>query len=235
MAGNKKQTLYLHEEIMLLVLSDKLGTPEFGAMYAQAMGGGILAELVMTGRVEIEEGSRGMVNLIDGTPLGDAIIAEALRKVRTAKRRAAATTWVQRFAGLHRMHHRVALELCKKGILKADEQNVLLIFNRTVYPELDPKPEQEMKERLERAIFTDTDKIDPRTAILISLAHAADLLRIYFKKAELKKQKKRIEQITQGELMGKATKEAVQAAQAAMMVAAIMPSIMAATIVSVNS
>jgi len=226
--SRKTQTLHLHEEIMLLVLSDKLGTPAFGAMYAQAMGGAILAELVLTGRLEIEEGKRGMVNLIDGTPLGDAIVDEALRKVRTAKRRAAAATWVQRFGGLHRMYHRVALELCKKGILKADEQKVLLIFNRTVYPELDPKPERKMKERLERAIFTDTDKIEPRTAILISLAHAADLLRIYFKKADLKKRTKRIEQITQGELMGKATKEAAQAAQAAMMMAAIMPSMIVA-------
>ena len=46
---------------------------------------------------------------------------------------------------------------------------------------------------------------------------------------EIKQRKKRIEQIVNGEIAGKATKEAIDAMQAAVMVACIMPAIMMTT------
>ena len=67
---------------------------------------------------------------------------------------------------------------------------------------------------------------------MLSLANSAGLLSIPFDKRELKKRKKRIEQVVNGEMMGKATKEAVEAAQAAVMVACIIPAITVTTISS---
>ena len=66
-------------------------------------------------------------------------------------------------------------------------------------------------------------------SIIIRMAQAAGMLNKVFPKRKLKEQKKRIEQLTSGQLEGKATKEAVQAVQAAIMVAAIMPAIFVAT------
>ncbi len=138
-------------------------------------------------------------------------------------------TWVSRLAGTKNLRHKVARQLCDRGILRADEDKVLFIFTRQVYPEIDPLPEKQIVDRLRTAIFTDHDQLDPRTVVLISLANGADLLNQTFGRKEVRSRKKRIEQIVNGELTGKATKNVIAACQAAVMVAAIMPVIMATT------
>ena len=224
--------LFLHEEIMLLALRGEEGTVEFGSRYNFAMGGAILADLLLAERISIDKGKKKLVNLASRQPMGESVIDECRKKISSAKRRAKAQIWVQRFSSLKKLHHRVAQGLCKRGILRADEDKVLLIFRRQIYPELNPQPERRLIERLRKAIFGDSRSIDPRTVTLISLAKAADLLRIPFDKKDLKKRKKRIDQILNGEMMGKATKEAVEAAQAAVMVACIIPAITVTTISS---
>ncbi|MCK5618661.1 MAG: GPP34 family phosphoprotein, partial [Candidatus Krumholzibacteria bacterium] len=104
-------------------------------------------------------------------------------------------------------------------ILRADEDKVLMIFSRKIYPEIDPEPEREIIDRLSDAIFTDTQDVDPRTVVLLSLAKSADILKVNFDKKKLKTRKKRIEQVVNGEMTGKATKDAIAAMQAAVMVA----------------
>jgi hypothetical protein len=134
-----------------------------------------------------------------------------------------------KFAGIKKLKHRVAEKLAHRGILKVDQDQVLLIFTRTIYPEVDPRPENEIIERMRRAIFTEIGDVDPRTAVLIALAKAADLLKYSFDKKKLKERKARIEAIANGDLVGQATKEAIQAMQAAVMVAVIIPATVAAT------
>jgi hypothetical protein len=89
--------------------------------------------------------------------------------------------------------------------------------------------QQELTERLREAIFSDIREVDPRTVVLLSLAKSADLLRLIFDKKQLKSRKTRIEQVVNGEMTGKATQEAIQAMQTAVMVACIMPAIIAST------
>ncbi len=229
---SRAPTLYLHEEIMLLALRDEKGTVEFGSQYAYSLGGAILAELLQSGRIAVEDGKKKRVDLRSDKRLGDPVIDECLGKIAAAGRRASIQTWLQRFAQLKKLHHRVAERLCERGILRADRDKVLLIFNRTVYPEINPQPERRMIERMRKAIFNDGPRVDARTGILISLAKGANLLGIPFDKKELKRRKKRIEQITNGELMGKAAAEAIEAAQAAVMVACIIPAVIVPTISS---
>jgi hypothetical protein len=123
----------------------------------------------------------------------------------------------------------VAEQLAKRRILRIDEDKVLWIFTRKIYPEVDPQPERELIERLRQAIFGDGAEIDPRTVVLLSLANSADLLKLAFDKKQLKSRKARIEQVVNGELTGKAANEAIQAMHAAVMVACIMPAIMVST------
>ena len=106
----------------------------------------------------------------------------------------------------------------------------MLVFTRRIYPETDPRPEQEIVERLRGAIFTDIRDVDPRTVVLVSLADSAGILKVVFDKKELKARKHRIEQVVNGELMGRAAKDAIQAVQAAVMVATIMPAIITTTV-----
>ena len=223
--------LFLHEEVMLLALRDEEGTVASGTMYQYAIGAAVLAELLLNERLTVEQiRKRKLVNLVSSMPLGDPLIDECLEKIGRAKRRAALQTWVSRFAGVKNLKHRVARRLCDRGILRASEDKILLIFTRKIYPEINPEPERELIERLRQAIFTDIEDIDSRTMILVSLAKSVGLLKVVFDKKELKRRKARIERIIKGEITGKAAAEAIQAMQAAIMVACITPAITAATV-----
>ncbi len=222
--------LYLTEEVMLLALRDEKGTVASGTMYSMALGGAILAELLLRGRIEVEKQRRkSFAKVRSRSPVGDPVIDECLRRIRDASRRGSLRTWVSRFANLKGLKHRVAGGLARKGVLRADEDKVLLIFTRRIYPELDPRPERRIVERLREAIFTDTSELSAPTVVLVALAHHAGLLKQVFDKRELKQRKQRIESIIKGNVIGKATREAIQAVQAAVAVAAIMPAIMAST------
>jgi len=120
--------------------------------------------------------------------------------------------------------------LCERGILRASEDTILLLFTRKIYPEINPEPERRLIERLRHAIFTDSRDVDPRTVVLVSLANSTGLLKVVFDKKELKGRKARIKEMSDGEITGKAAKEAIEAMQAAVMGCCIMPAIMTTTI-----
>jgi hypothetical protein len=126
---------------------------------------------------------------------------------------------------LKKLKHRVAGQLVQRGILRADQDKVLLVFNRKVYPELDPRPEREVIERLRKAIFGDARDVDPRTTVLVSLADKAGVLKNAFDKADLKRRKERIKQIGAGNVTAAAAQEVIEAVQAAVLVAVIMPAV----------
>ena len=209
---------------MLLALKDKKGTIASGTHYQYAIAGAILAELLLSKRIEVElVKKKKFASIVDSTLLGEPLIDECLEKIKNAKRRTQLQTWVSKFSGVKNLKHRAAEGLIRRGILRADEDEVLLIFNRKIYPEVDPGPETELIERLRQAVFMDSEDIDPRTVVILSLANSAELLKVHFDKKKLKIRKKRIEQVINGEMTGKAAKEAIEAMQAAVMVACIMP------------
>ncbi len=225
--------LRLYEEILLLELDDEKGTTPLDSHLNMEMGGAILAELVMTGHLSIDGDKKKLVHRVVGAPrLGDPILAEAHKLVKTAKKPKKAKDWVQKFSGMKDLKNQVARQLVKKGVLKEGTDKVLLVFSRTVFPESNPGPERELRSRLEKAIFTDTRDVDPETIVILALANATGLIRKLFDKKELKARKQRIEDLASGQAVGKATREAMEAVQAAVMVAAIMPAITAATITS---
>jgi len=224
-----RERLPLHEEVLLLALRDDEGTIASGTMYLYAIAGALLAELVLQGRVAVDDAKRKKRAVVtDPRPTGAPLLDECLAKMAAGKPKRL-DHWVGKFAGISGLKHRVAERLCDRGILREEEGKILLLFTRRVYPETDPRPEHEIVERLRSAIFTDTREVDPRTGVLVSLTDATGVLAVVFGKKELKARKARIEQVVNGEVMGKAAKEAIQAMQAAVMVAAIMPAIIAST------
>lgn len=212
--------LHLYEEIMLLSLRDEKGTVEI-ACSELAIAGAVLAELLMEGLISVEDTRKRLVDVRDIRPAGDPIVDECLDRMASGKRRASLQTWVSRLAGIKDLRHKAAGRLCERGILSAEKDKVLLVFTRRIYPELDPGPEREIVERVRRALFTDDPQVDPRTVVLISLAHRVGLLAGPFGRKEIRVREKRIEQLINGELTGQATKEVIAAAQVAVMVASM--------------
>ena len=225
----KVKPLFLYEEIMLLALRDEEGTIATG--YPEyVVAGAILAELLLDRRISIDDTRKQLVDVQNRKPTGDPILDECLGRLAAGKRRGSLQTWVSRLAGTKDLRHKVARRLCDRGILRADKDKVLFVFKRRIYPEMDPSPEKKVVDQLRTAIFTDRGQLDPRTVVLISLANGGDLLNQTFGRKEVKARTKRIEHIVNGELTGKATKEVIAACQTAVMVAAIMPAMIAATV-----
>jgi len=222
----------LPEEVLLLALRDKEGTTYAGPSYQVALGGALVAELLLRGRIEVAVPKNNrhvrhrLVDLVSREPIGDPVLDEALERIADAKRRASVATWVSRLSSMKRLKHRLAERLVDRGVLRARDATVLLFFTRTVYPQRDPKPERELRQRLRRAIFGATRAVAPRTVVLVALAHQTGLLQANFDKQRLKERKKRIAQIIAGDVVGEATKELVEAMQGAVVAAAVATTMM---------
>jgi golgi phosphoprotein 3 len=218
--------LYLHEELLLLALRDREGTLDWKAGWmAYGLGGALLTELVLAGRVRlVAEKKKTYVEVVDSTSLGNTEIDEALAKIAARKKRDYAVNWIARLAGLKKLWHRTALGLCRQGILRADEKQLLLVFRRKVYPEVDPRPEKALVERIRKAVTADSGSPDARTAALVGLANAANMLPLLFDRKTLKARKARLKQITEEQKISGVVGQAVAATQAAIMTTVIMTS-----------
>ena len=90
-----------------------------------------------------------------------------------------------------------------------------MFFTRKVYPEIDHEPEQKVINELRGAVFSEKKSIEPRTAILLSLAHASGILNVHFESDDLSKRSGRIDEIVSGSLLEGAPRVAIEAAEMA--------------------
>ncbi len=227
MPATTKLTMY--EELLLLALDDRKGTSAVGGMQGLAVGGAVLAELVLLGAVRIGEDKKQFVDAEPGAQVADPLLAECLALVVAAKKRRRAVEWVQKFSGLKDLNKRVARGLVSKGVLNEEQDRVLGLFPRTLFPARDGGPEQDLVRRLERAVLSDDPRVDERTLVVAVVANATGLLEKAVDKKQLKGRKERLKQLADGQLAGSATLEAVKAAQAAAAVAVIVATTAATT------
>lgn len=217
----KLNDLRLHEKAMLLIIKDQEGTIGV-SMWQYALGGAILAELFLEERLQTAGKKKEDVTVANPKHLGDPLLDECLDLVKDSAKTRSSQHWVSKFAGIKDLHGRVASGLARRGILRADEDKVLLFFTRKIYPELDPRPERELVELLEQAIFGDAEDLDPHTAVLVGLGHKTGLLNATFPPKRLKTRKDRMDAIAQGEFAGAAAGKALASAQAAIFVSCII-------------
>jgi hypothetical protein len=217
MSKRNKYDLRLHEQVMLIALSDRHGTIESAAMhYPFALAGAVLAELILAHRILLTADKKPVVEVVSSAPLNDPVLDHCLERIEKSKRRHQALTWVTTFAHLSTIRKQTLLSLCDHGIIKEDPRTVLLFFTRRLYPEIDPRPERQMADEIRRVVLADKGLVKPRTGLLIALANAVQMLPVYFDRKQLKERQQRISEITSGDALGKPTQEAVAAAQQAL-------------------
>ena len=219
-----QRPLYLHEEVLLLALRDKAGTMHSGAWVQSALGGALLGELFLGDFIRSNKnGKKDEVVAVSAPSSGDELLDRSYAAVESDKKRHSPATWAARFGASSDLLPKAAQELIRHGVLRLDEKKVLLLFKRKVYPEVDPRPEAELTERLRAAIFDGASAVDPRTTVLVAVAHRTGLLKTNFDPKEVDARKERIEGIVRGDFAGDATKQAVETTQAAFFVATMVP------------
>jgi hypothetical protein len=207
----------LAEEFALLGYDDD-GTPlTDGTHLDNGLGGALLLELALAGRVDVED---KRVVVIDRSPTGDALVDEGLARIAEDKARRPGY-WVSKFAKDTRP--RVLQKLVADGVLTVEQDRVLGVFPRKKYPAaegVEPAAETAARDRM-RAALVGTGAVDPRTAALCALVAATDLDRKVFADLNRRQVKARLKEISEGSWAAAAVKKTIEDIQAAVMVAII--------------
>ncbi|XP_070622510.1 Golgi phosphoprotein 3-like [Erythrolamprus reginae] len=199
---SKDIRLTLMEEILLLGLKDKEGYTSFwNDCISSGLRGGILIELAMRGRVQLEPQSMRRKRLLDrkvllksDAPTGDVLLDETLRHLKATEPPETVQTWIELLTGetwnpfklqyqLRNVRERIAKNLVEKGILTTEKQNFLL-FDMTTHPVTNTTEKQRLVKRLQESLLdrwvNDPHRMDRRTLALLVLAHASDVLENVF-------------------------------------------------------
>jgi hypothetical protein len=215
----------LAEEFLLLAYDDD-GTPlTDGTHLDNGLGGALLLELALAGRVDIADKK---VVVLDGNPTGDPVVDGALGRILAEDRGRKPGHWVTKFAKETRPQ--VLDRLVASGVLTVEKDKVLWVFPRTRYPAahgVEPVAETETRQRM-RAAVLGTGPVDPRTAALCALVAATDLDKSVFADLDRKAVQARLREIGEGSWAAAAVKKVLDEIQAAVMVA-IVASTTAAT------
>ncbi|WP_249346097.1 GPP34 family phosphoprotein [Microbispora sp. H11081] len=207
------------EEVLLLAYREDTGKPVIGSVELDcAVAGALLAELAVRGRVGFD-GKKLRVE--DDARLGDEILDGALQRVAEETRPRDASWWVGklRAGGLRK---RLLTRLAARGVLSEQADRILGVFPTTRYPELDPRHERDVRERVHNVLAG--AEPDERTAVLFAVMHAAKLDRKAFPEAP----KDRVKEIAQGQWTGEAVRKTIASVHAAVLAATSAAAVAAA-------
>ena len=195
--------MLLAEELLLLLLDEEKGKESAWVMSDTGLAGALLLDLLETGRLEEREGK--LVRA--GTEPAEPALAAAWRAIDEPK---PAKHWVGRLPkALKPIRGTVAESLVSRGVLDEQRRKTLGLFKSTVYPELDPGPEQELRARL-RKVLVDGAEPDEHTLALLGVLVPLDLVRRVFDGDERKPAHKRAKALAERGAVGDALKAAVE-------------------------
>jgi hypothetical protein len=174
------------------------------------IGGAIAAELVLGGRIALEEEG---VQLVDRTPTGDEILDDVLKGLEDPDVTETRATWFVSGAGQvasPKLHARIVAD----GLVvkhKGDARRFWV--DKPDWYEITPAGE-EPRRRL-TALLLGQREPDARDALLASLTAACDLVKLHVPKEARKEAKARAEAFGQGEGVPEHVRDAIRGAQAA--------------------
>jgi Golgi phosphoprotein 3 len=222
--------LTLPQELYLLALHEEKGRVPGSVSMAlhYGLGGAVLAELVLRGKVGLDE-KKKMVVLDDGMLGEDDLLNEALERIIASTKPRKVSHWVSVFSDeIKKLEKRLSNRLVELSILRKEEKRFLGVISYEVYPQHpqntgagNASAKYWIKQHLRSVALAGdpTSKPDERVLALLSLAKACDLLSFVFTRDELKAARRKIEELTRGELIGEAVKEAIDSIMTAVTVA----------------
>ncbi|MGW2091864.1 GOLPH3/VPS74 family protein [Promicromonospora sukumoe] len=209
----------LAEEYLLLALDDDSGRPLLSTQHLQfALAGASVAQLTLDGALDVSDGAdggqKGRFRVTGRATPSDPVRREILglldgRRPKDAIRKVGQGSFARTL--------RDALQqgLAARGVLREEQVKVLGLFPSTTWPAHDPAPEAAVREHVLAALTGDTAP-DERTAALVSLLLATDLIRKVFPEQDRRALKRRAKEIAESEWAGAAVKRAIDDLNAVM-------------------
>ncbi|MDT2010160.1 GPP34 family phosphoprotein [Rhodococcus opacus] len=218
----------LAEDLLLLLLDDASGKPVVdGTRMSRVLAGAVLLELalddVVTPAEPGEDVKKGRLVVREGSMPQDPLLARAVDLIGTSKPMKPEAV-IEKLA--KNLRDELARRIVDAGWVREEKGKVLGIFPTTRWPEVDGRHECAVRSELSAAIL-DGVTAAPRTAALVSLLSAVDAAPKLFPDADRRAVKKRAKEIAEGDWAGKAVRKSVEAVNAAIIVAATVPAIVA--------
>lgn len=214
--------LLLAEQTLLIALDDAKGNDT-----AQWAGeAGLVAALLLDlGQRDLLRAEGKELVAVNGVAPAHPVLRDAYAAVRDSPRRRSAKGWVGRLSSeLKPLRCRLARGLAERGILSEQHSRILGIFPVTRFPEADPGPERELRQRLADVIAGGRAPSHGE-ALLVGLLEPLGLIdRAVPEHARRAARHKAKEIGTQG-LAGTAVRDLVREVQAAVFVAAFVPAV----------
>jgi hypothetical protein len=219
--------MLIAEDLLLLATHDDTGKTEVSSTQLDpALAGAVLMELVIVGKVNLDGGDKkARVVVVDHTPTGDPVLDDALQTLVEKGPLKPPQAIGALAKGLRDRLH-TALE--EDGILRRESGKVFGLFPTTRFPAQDTAQEAGVRQAVASALVLGTEP-DGRTAAIISVLTAADMLKTVVDKADLKAAKARGKQIAEGNWASDSIRRVIQEAQAAITTAVLVTTTITAT------
>jgi len=163
------------EDLMLLLMDDNSGAiAGAGTLYC-TLGGAVLVELGLDGRITVDENDKGLnglkVHAVSGAALSDPVLQSAQEKVAD-RVRGVQTLLIEIGTGLHET---VLDRLVERGMLRRESKKTLGLFRSTSTTAADTRHKMALMEKV-RAVLVYGEEPDARTAAVIGLLSASGSL-----------------------------------------------------------
>lgn len=216
--------LNLYEHFMLLALDNKKGKYLIDSLSLNySLAGAILFEMVLLEKLDIKDKRISVKNPV---PTGNFVIDETLRLIRKKGNRKKIKRYVNILGSrANRFKKSIIKDLLKHGIIKKVRKKFLGLIPYTRYPEINSKPEKNLRDQLHKIIFGEA-KPDERYVMLLSLIDSCKLLRLlYPDKKTHKEARKRIEGITKEFEISEAVSQTIKEVRAAIVASTVSASV----------
>jgi golgi phosphoprotein 3 len=217
--------LSLAEELFLLALHEEKGKvhDSIAMSVHYGLGGALLADLALHKMIEIDP--KGKVAVLEPGPCGDEILDEAWLKIKDVGKLYKVKYWVEEFSdNFRKLQKRLAENLVNKGVLIREEHKYLWVIPYEAYPQLDASAKYWLKNQLREVLLTGS-KADSHAIVLLSLTRSCNMLQFIITRDEQKMSRRKIEQLTSDEEIGKAVQDAIEMVEAAATTAAMIATI----------
>ncbi|MGA6167019.1 GOLPH3/VPS74 family protein [Amycolatopsis magusensis] len=163
--------MLIAEDLLLLMLDDKTGTPAGAGTLHYTLGGAMLVELALLGRVDLEEGGGAKVLATGDGPLADPLLQAAYDRVAERPRRVQSLL----LALGNGLWKPLVDRLVERGCLRRESKRWLGVFRTTRLPIADGRHEAELRQKV-REVLEDGAGADTRTAAVIALLSSSGTL-----------------------------------------------------------
>jgi golgi phosphoprotein 3 len=177
--------LSIFEELFLLALDEEKGRVLSFAKKPLPYGlsGGILAELILLGKVCSNEKHR--LELLDASLTGDEILDEAILDIGSSEKPRKLSYWVNEFSSKpKKLRERIGERLVEKKQLSQEDRRFFWSTPAAEDTSL-ALTKYDLKTPLRVSILSNGDEVDPHNMALLSLASASGLLNLIFTQDEL--------------------------------------------------